>query len=89
MLSEIQNSVGDFSVISLPESDAHLNSNFEVDFEQHLLLRRWPGTGSYAYPVLVHRSWTRYLAEIRNEGRAVCLTCRVSRREEVDVIFAR
>ena len=71
MLAELERFVK-FSVIFLPESDAHLDSKFTLEFKEHLLIRRWPGEGSFAYSILVHKSWMPYLVDIKHKGRSAC-----------------
>ena len=87
MLTELEERVGQFSVIFLPESDAHLNAEFSLEFDKHLLLRKWPGEGCFAYSILVHRLWAPHLVNIKHEGRAARLTFRDARRKLFDVIF--
>ena len=88
MLEEIQRRVGNFSVMFLPESDAHLDDDFALEFDRHVLIRRWPGEGCFAYSILIHDSWAPRLVRIKHEGRASQLTFRATKHDLFDVIFA-
>lgn len=62
----------DWDVLYIAECDGYLQSDVgtDLEFNQHVFKRHWPGAGAMPSAVVVHQRWGNALRHIEFRGRA-------------------